>query len=41
MVVARMDANEELTKRLLDDADFQASVADFYLRKVYARLNEE
>ena len=41
MVVARMDANEDLTKRLLDDADFQASVADFYLRKVYARLNEE
>jgi type I restriction enzyme R subunit len=41
MVVARMDANEELTKRLLDDADFQASVADFYLRKVYARLHEE
>lgn len=35
-----MDANEALAKRMLDDADFQASVADFYLRKLYGRLHE-
>jgi hypothetical protein len=39
-VVNRVDANEEIFKKLLDDEDFKAAVADFYRRKVYERLRE-
>jgi type I restriction enzyme R subunit len=39
-VVKRMDANEEIFKRVLDDQEFQQTIADFYLRRVYARLRE-
>jgi type I restriction enzyme R subunit len=37
-IVTRMDANEAIFKRILDDGEFQAELADFYLRKVYSRL---
>lgn len=37
-VVGRMDANEDIFKRILDDDDFRTVLADFYLRKMYARL---
>jgi type I restriction enzyme R subunit len=37
-IVTRMDANEAIFKQILDDAEFQAVLADFYVRKVYARL---
>ena len=33
-----MDANEEIFKRILDDADFQSVLADFYVRKMYGGL---
>lgn len=39
-VVGRMDANEEIFKRILDDDDFRDLLADFYLRKIYARLRK-
>jgi hypothetical protein len=37
-IVTRMDANEAIFKRILDDGEFQAELADFYLRKIYSRL---
>lgn len=37
-VVARMDANEAIFKKILDDEDFHELLADFYLKRVYARL---
>ncbi len=40
-IVTRVDVNEEIYKRILDDEDFQATLADFYLRKVYKRLRED
>ena len=40
-VVTRMDANDEIFKRTLDDADFRDLVADYYVKKVYGRLRSE
>jgi type I restriction enzyme R subunit len=40
-IVTRMDDNEAIFKQVLDDAEFQEAIADFYLRKVYARLRSE
>jgi type I restriction enzyme, R subunit len=37
-VIGRMDANEAIFKRILDDDDFRDVLADFYLKKMYARL---
>ncbi|MGH3427237.1 MAG: DEAD/DEAH box helicase family protein, partial [Mycobacteriales bacterium] len=37
-IVTRVDANEEIFKRILDDEDFRLALGDFYLRKVYGRL---
>ncbi len=37
-IVTRMDANEEIFKKILDDSEFQEKMADFFVRKVYARL---
>ena len=37
-VVTRMDANEAIFKKILDDEDFRELLADFYLNKVYRRL---
>jgi type I restriction enzyme R subunit len=39
-IVTRVDANEEIYKKILDDEDFKAAVSEFYLRKVYERLRE-
>jgi type I restriction enzyme, R subunit len=39
-IVKRMDSNEEIFKRILDDEDFRAALADFYLARVYGRLRE-
>ncbi|MHB1859802.1 MAG: type I restriction endonuclease subunit R [Solirubrobacteraceae bacterium] len=39
-VVTRVDANEELYKKILDDEDFRGAVSEYYLRKVYERLRE-
>jgi len=40
-IVGRMDANEAIFKQVLDDQEFQDTIADFYLRKVYARLHAD
>lgn len=40
-IVTRVDDNEEIYKRILDDEDFQATLAEFYLRKVYKRIRED
>lgn len=37
-IVTRMDANESIFKQILDDAEFQQMLSDYYVRKVYARL---
>jgi type I restriction enzyme R subunit len=34
-MVARMDDNEDLFKRVLDDREFQAAVMEHYLRRVF------
>jgi hypothetical protein len=34
-VISRMDENDALFKRIIDDAEFQEAVKDFYGRKVY------
>jgi type I restriction enzyme, R subunit len=40
-IVTRIDANDEIYKRILDDEDFRATLGEFYLRKVYERLRED
>jgi type I restriction enzyme R subunit len=37
-VVNRMDQNDEIYGRILDDPDFRDLLADYYVRKVYDRL---
>jgi type I restriction enzyme R subunit len=39
-IVTRVDDNDEIYKKILDDEDFKATVSEFYLRKVYERLRE-
>jgi type I restriction enzyme, R subunit len=39
-IVTRVDTNDEIFKKILDDEDFRETVLDFYLRKVYGRLRE-
>jgi len=40
-IVTRMDSNEAIFKKILDDDDFRAVLADFYLRKLYERLRQQ
>ena len=37
-IITRVDANEEIFKKILDDPDFRATLGEFYLQKVYERL---
>jgi type I restriction enzyme R subunit len=39
-IVTRVDANDEIYKKILDDEDFRATIGEFYLRKVYGRLRD-
>ena len=39
-IITRVDADDEIFKRILDD-DFRTTLGDFYLRKVYDRLQAE
>lgn len=39
-VITRMDANDAIFKRILDDEDFRDVLADFYLKKMYTRLRQ-
>ncbi len=36
-IVGRMDDNEDIFQKILDDRDFQAAVMDHYLRRVFER----
>ena len=40
-VVGRMDDNEAIFKRILDDPEFQKTLMDLYAARVYRRLREE
>ncbi|MCA1693389.1 MAG: DEAD/DEAH box helicase family protein, partial [Actinobacteria bacterium] len=40
-VVGRMDDNEAIFKRILDDPEFQATLMDMYASKVYRRARSE
>ena len=40
-IVGRMDSNEEIFKRILDDEEFQSVLADYYLHRVYERLRSQ
>jgi type I restriction-modification system DNA methylase subunit len=37
-VVRRMDTNEEIFKRILDDGDFRRTMLDYYATRLYERL---
>jgi type I restriction enzyme R subunit len=40
-VVGRMDDNEAIFKRVLDDEEFRQVLMDFYARRLYRRANAE
>jgi type I restriction enzyme R subunit len=40
-ILTRVDANDEIFKRILDDEDFRVTLGEFYLRKVYERLRDK
>jgi type I restriction enzyme R subunit len=40
-IITRVDANDEIYKKILDDEDFRATLGEFYLRKVYERLRDQ
>ncbi len=40
-VVKRMDENADIFKRILDDAEFQRTVLDYYAARLYERLRSE
>ena len=37
-IITRVDANDDIFKKILDDEDFRSALGEFYLRKVYDRL---
>jgi hypothetical protein len=37
-IVKRMDVNEAIFKRILDDKQFQQTVLDYYADRLYERL---
>jgi len=39
-IITRMDSNNEIFKRVLDDQDFRTLLADYYVKKVYDQLRE-
>ncbi|MBA3348194.1 MAG: type I restriction endonuclease subunit R, partial [Actinobacteria bacterium] len=40
-VVRRMDSNEEIFKRILDEPEFQQTILDHYAERLYGRLRSE
>ena len=40
-VMGRMDDNEEIYKRILDDEDFRAALMDLYADRLYRRLRDD
>jgi type I restriction enzyme R subunit len=39
-IIARVDMNDEIFKKILDDEDFRRTLGEFYLRRVYERLQK-
>lgn len=39
-IIGRMDINDEILRRLMDDATFAEAVRSYYRQHVYARLRE-
>lgn len=39
-IVTRVDANDEIFKKILDDDDFRSIIGKYYLQRVYGRLRE-
>lgn len=40
-IVTRVDANNDIYKRILDDESFRSELETFYLKKVYERIRKE
>jgi type I restriction enzyme, R subunit len=40
-IITRVDTNDEIFKKILDDEDFKTAIESYYLRKVYERLRAE
>ncbi|MCP4357478.1 MAG: hypothetical protein GY796_05600, partial [Chloroflexi bacterium] len=40
-LIGRMDQNQEIFAKILDDAEFGDTVREWMLKKVYQRLNED
>ena len=40
-LIGRMDLNQEIFAKILDDAEFGDTVREWMLKKVYQRLNED
>jgi hypothetical protein len=40
-VIGRMDDNEAIVRRVLDDPDFQSALMDLYATRVYRRARED
>ena len=41
MVVKRMDSNEGIFKRILDEPEFQQTILDHYAERLYERLRSD
>ena len=41
ILIGRMDLNQEIFARILDDTEFGDTVREWMLQKVYQRLNED
>jgi hypothetical protein len=40
-VMGRMDENETIYKRILDDEEFRSTLMDLYATRLYQRLRQE
>jgi type I restriction enzyme R subunit len=40
-VISRMDENDTLFRRILDDPEFQQAIKEFYVREVYRKAREQ
>ncbi len=40
-VISRMDENDALFRRILDDPEFQQAVKEFYVRDVYRKARDQ
>jgi type I restriction enzyme, R subunit len=40
-VISRMDENDAIFRRILDDPEFQQEIKEFYVREVYRKAREQ